>query len=72
MKRIKQMFKILAIAIVAGLTTASAPVTIVHGHDYDMTVTTECAQVIINSGYTSAIDVHRKLTGTPEYIAACF
>lgn len=45
---------------------------VVQGSDYSMTVNDECAQVITDSGYTDAIDIHRHVTGTPEYIEACF
>ena len=45
---------------------------VVQGSDYTMTVNDECAQVIIDSGYTEAIDIHRHVTGTPEYVEACF
>lgn len=45
---------------------------VVQGSDYSMTVNTECAKVITDSGYTEALDIHRYVTGTPEYVEACF
>lgn len=57
----------LVLIIVAMLSTVT-----VQGDDYNMVVNDECAQVIADSGYTNAIDVHRYVTGTAEYVEACF
>lgn len=45
---------------------------VVQGNDYSMTVNASCAQVITDSGYTEALDIHHYVTGTPEYVEACF
>ena len=58
--------------IIITLIAFSTPTVNVSGDDFTMTVNVECAEVIENSGYTKAIDIHRKLSATAEYKKACF
>lgn len=61
---------IIALQILTLVNTAT--VVDVQLSDATMHVNPACAEVIRNSGATTAIEVHRNVTGTPEYIKACF
>lgn len=59
-------------ATLIALILISANLVTVQGNDYIMVVEPDCAALIEASGYTDALDIHRYLTPTPEYVEACF
>ena len=58
--------------IIIGLIILAKSIVTIDGPDFIMSINDECSQVIIDSGYTEAIDIHKYVTPTPEYVEACF